>query len=799
MEFPELFRRARGAAEDPYPHQTLIAERGFPELFVSPTGTGKTEAVVLGWLYRLLFHPDEHVRRATPRWLVIALPTRGLVEQTHHRVATWIANVELGSTVATHSVMGGEGWDDRDWRLAPTGPAVFVGTVDMLLSRALNRGYADRRWNWPISFGLFNNGTQWVFDEVQLMEVATKTSRQLQSFRESFGTILPTASTWMSATIDPELLRTVDRREIASTIDAAALTPLPEPLERRIRAPKRVAEVTAPEDKLRYAAELAAAVLQRHRADGLTLVVVNTVERAIATWKALNSEMPKAAEVVLLHRRFRPPDRSAAATRALSQPTSGRIVVSTQVLEAGIDLDATVLVTEAAPWPSLVQRAGRCNRRGARSDAVLAWIEPPSAAPYHEADVEAATGVLRALEGDEVSPASMVDRGPAPRPLVLPVIRRRDLLQLFDTTPDLTGNDVDVSRYIRDGDDRDVYVLWRTSTDPGSGPGGPPHRDELCPAPLPEVRKLIERAGWGKAWRIDHLASRRRQGWVHCRRDDLRPGAIVAVDATAGGYSAATGWSLAERRPVEPVTILDVGGFDTADATLDDEPASTLSRWYGLSRHLADVHDEAGRLLDAMAPELAPDLREACVAAGALHDIGKAHPVWQDAARQVGADGPLEGKGELWAKTGGTGRLRFSQRHFRHELASLLALFGQGEAVLAGVSEPDLVRYLVVAHHGRVRLGLRRIPDERTEDGREVVLGVVEGTTLDRVETPLGVIHPATLSYAVHGSSLVSAWTDRALALRDRPDLGPFRLAFLEAVVRLADWRASHAIEGAST
>ncbi len=29
------------------------------------------------------------------------------------------------------------------------------------------------------------------------------------------------------------------------------------------------------------------------------------------------------------------------------------------------------------------------------------------------------------------------------------------------------------------------------------------------------------------------------------------------------------------------------------------------------------------------------------------------------------------------------------------------------------------------------------------------------------------------------------------LALRDGPDLGPFRLAYLEALVRIADWRAS--------
>ncbi len=37
------------------------------------------------------------------------------------------------------------------------------------------------------------------------------------------------------------------------------------------------------------------------------------------------------------------------------------------------------------------------------------------------------------------------------------------------------------------------------------------------------------------------------------------------------------------------------------------------------------------------------------------------------------------------------------------------------------------------------------------------------------------------------------SWTDHALALRDQPQLGPFRLGFLEAVLRVADWRASGA------
>jgi CRISPR-associated endonuclease/helicase Cas3 len=70
----------------------------------------------------------------------------------------------------------------------------------------------------------------------------------------------------------------------------------------------------------------------------------------------------------------------------------GPIVIGTQVVEAGLDRSATTLFTELAPWPSLVQRFGRCNRFGEATDASVFWIDGPTdrkrtlAAPYTEAE-----------------------------------------------------------------------------------------------------------------------------------------------------------------------------------------------------------------------------------------------------------------------------------------------------------------------------------------------------------------------------------------------------------------------------
>jgi CRISPR-associated endonuclease/helicase Cas3 len=126
----------------------------------------------------------------------------------------------------------------------------------------------------------------------------------------------------------------------------------------------------------------------------------------------------------------------------------------------------------------------------------------------------------------------------------------------------------------------------------------------------------------------------------------------------------------------------------------------------------------------------------------------------------------------------------------------------EGSAALAGISEADLVVYLVASHHGRVRLGFRSLPGERLPEdfapGTPIALGVVHGEKLDRVVVPGGEVPASTMNLSVMSLGATEqgrSWSERALGLRDRPDLGPFRLGFLEALVRISDWRASIAAD----
>ena len=107
----------------------------------------------------------------------------------------------------------------------------------------------------------------------------------------------------------------------------------------------------------------------------------------------------------------------------------------------------------------------------------------------------------------------------------------------------------------------------------------------------------------------------------------------------------------------------------------------------------------------------------------------------------------------------------------------------------------DLVAYLVAAHHGKVRLGIRSFPDEQvTSPGLRVALGIVDGDQLPFTDLGDGQMAPAlavTLDVMELGRhrGTDGSWVERMTAWRDR--LGPFRLAYLEALVVSADVQAS--------
>lgn len=774
MTFEEFVAAATHGLARPYPYQTELAQSGLPDVLRAPTGSGKTLAALLPWLYRRIAHPDPAVRAGTPHWLVVVLPQRTLVEQTVDAARRWVG--ALGAAVGVHVLMGGEDRRDREWKTHPDTERIFIGTQDMALSRLLMRGFAETRAAWPMSFGLLHAGTQFVFDEVQLMGPGLPTSLQLQGLREVFGTALPCRSMWMSATIDVAELSTADLRRPLSVVD---VTDESGELARRMAATRTIRQLHLDADSKKYSAALAASVVALHRPGTRTLVVLNTVERAMSVQAELE-RLKQRVDVVLLHSRFRPTDRASQTAAALAEPgPQGTIVVATQVLEAGVDVTSETLITEVAPWPSIVQRAGRCNRDGRAADARLVWTVPVGAKahlPYAAEDLESAATALAALEDRAMTGRELAEQQVSTTRPIHPVLRRRDLLDLFDTAPDLAGNDIDVSPFIRDAADRTVSVAWRDLKTPDMPTV---HRSELCQAPIADVRDMLKsQPQCARIWdQVDGT-------WRLARRDDVRPGAVIVLDALHGGYLPERGFDPGSRQAVEPVTVPST----TPDA-FDRDPLSVgFANWIALDEHLVETEAVARELLPRFGPgvDLTDRQRDAIVRAALLHDLGKAHPTFAASLAKANPEAPPPASLALWAKSPGHRPLRHDPPHFRHELASALWLLDASTGLLDDHQERDLIVYLVAAHHGKVRVTIRGKPDERPG----VTLGVKEGSSTIGFTLSGHQILAVNLSLqpTTHGSGSL---TSRALALRDRADLGPFRLAFCEAVVRAADWQAS--------
>jgi CRISPR-associated endonuclease/helicase Cas3 len=762
-----------------------------------PTGLGKTAAVVLAWLWNRVAHPDSGHRETWPRRLIYCLPMRTLVEQTRDEVSRWVNNLlasaDLGLDAAAreqlewltkHSpiiLMGGEENDPvrRDWDLHPERPAILIGTQDMLLSRALNRGYGMARARWPMHFGLLNNDALWVLDETQLMGVGLATSAQLQAFRNPET---KTHTWWMSATLQSSWLETPDTRELVTGFPPPVTTALP-PEIAEIQKP--LALSPAVDDKS------VAAFVESLPLIGVMLVILNTVRRARAVYDALIKKKSFGdADIHLVHSRFRPHERAAWLTQFLSRDAKTekpRVIIATQVVEAGVDISADTLVTELAPWTSLVQRFGRAARYGGTARiTVLDIADEKTAAPYEFAELEAARAELKQLA--DVSIKSLVAHEksltPERRAALYPyspdfLLLRHEVDELFDTTPDLSGSDLDISRYIRSGADTDCQIAW-VAEKPASNYA--PSASELCSAPIGETRKFAETRK-GFVWRWDYLDGE----WKSVGKNDIYPGVTLVALASKGGYSEKTGFDPASKKPV-PLLPSKPPLFESPDSLQNSDALSVGDTFQTIREHTEKVCGE----LKKIGLELSPILEHAAL----WHDLGKAHPAFQSLIKEnPGADTAKAPDGR-WLKEAKVSETD-SRPGFRHELASALALLALREQLPVQFSDEDfdLLLYLVAAHHGKVRARLAASPSDQKHPVAETgagmpVRGVMDGDVVPGAALGLPAatlsLDPAAIGFSPKTGA---SWTERVLGLLEK--FGPFRLAFLETLLRAADCRAS--------
>ena len=812
------------------------------KLIAIPTGLGKTASVVLAWLWNRALQG----RSDWPRRLVYCLPMRTLVEQTDGCIREWIKNLkETGLCPAdqlpeVHILMGGE--DAAQWDLQPEKNAILIGTQDMLLSRALNRGYGMSRYRWPMHFGLLNTDCLWVMDETQLMGVGLTTTVQLDGFRqELWQPVRPCLSWWMSATSAKEVFNTTDRRELGITSpecfpkDSDALTDL----GNRLNAEKQI-ECIPIRPK-------AATILKSHQAGRITLLIANTVASALGLHQEIGAELDKRQavgnkktksteseaipELYLLHSRFRARDRDGILKHIQSfqkqQPKDGSpvpdhpgiIIVSTQVIEAGYDLSSSALWSEIAPWASVIQRLGRLNRDGLCKDAkAFFWMPKPETksensadspnaqrlGPYDKKAVETAKALLselterlsretsysKALDEIQSSPAAI-------NALETPIthaIRPDDLHGLFSTEPDLAGGFTNIASYVRDGDrNSDVTVYWREFKGTPPEDIDEPDRNEIVSVPFFDFQKFLT-AQKCQAFLWDEDG----EHWNRISFFEIIPGMTLLLPRSIGGYSAKTGWT--GRREDQP--MIWPPEKQRKPRRLFGEGESETG-WESLPQHTDAVCRAVEYLFGVVG--ISDDLVASAILAARWHDVGKAHIRWQTPLICSAPSGVPAPWGKFTDITG-------FRPGFRHEALSLLCAWSFWPHGPKGLTA--LALYLIASHHGKVRTTLRSIGDGGDLFG---LLESDEPLLLPGfADTPFA-IDTSRKSFAGDGrfdwegmayipekpswASIIDellgpAWRDDSTTTNSVPvneprKLGPFCLAYIETLFRAADARAS--------
>lgn len=800
MQYEDFFKQAfsgNAGAFPPFAYQARLAEGGWPDLLDVPTGMGKTAAVTLAWSWKRGWRGERRVEKPnddTPRRLVWCLPMRVLVEQTADNIGRWLENLGVrgkagDAKVSVHVLKGGEA-DLKSWAEHPEEDMILIGTQDMLLSRALMRGYGMSRYQWPIQFSLLHNDCLWVLDEVQLMGAGLATSAQLEAFRRDFPLAATSRTLWVSATLNRNWLGTVDMQPYLCSVTTFGIDDEDrKQAGDRLQAAKSLAKASTSLTREAgnkagrevYLQALSEEVLSQHDKTAQTLVIVNQVERAQQLFRLIQTNRLEQDDL-LIHGRFRAAERSAQ-TESLKEKGTDRIVVATQAIEAGVDMSAKTLVTELAPWSSMVQRFGRCNRYGEYNEdgAVIHWVDieqDADASPYDATHLSGARDNLIAL--DSASSQSLPSTEAA-RPLTA-VLRRKDLLDLFNTDPDLSGFDVDVSDFIRDSDTPGAQLFWREfkedpNTSASSEAEGKPHRDELCPVSMSQIRAFHKRKDV-QLWHWDTLDNR----WA-ALGNAPRPGMVVLARASDSGYDPAIGFDATLKKG----EVATISKARVAEDAFGEDWQSRQDRPVDLPDHLSHVAEQVGNLCQSVSEQAN---RESVVRAGRWHDLGKLHWVFQGSMYRCNGEPNAE---KPLAKSDCPGPMRHARPYFRHELASMLAWLEQHD----GEPDADLIAYLILAHHGKVRMSLRAMPDEADHlegNPKRFARGVYEGDDLpaldfddehsDAVKLKLALME---IGEGEQGPS----WTERSLALLDQ--YGPFRLAWLETLVRLADWRASTA------
>ncbi|MDN3360102.1 type I-U CRISPR-associated helicase/endonuclease Cas3 [Actinomadura sp. DC4] len=611
----------------PFPWQralveSVLTEGRWPDVLDVPTGLGKTSVIDVA-VFVAAARPDLARRR-----LFFVVDRRLIVDEAYEhastladglrfpfgpvsaRVAEALTQPGDDTPLQVNRMRGGVTWSWR-WLDRPDRFAVVVGTVDQVGSRLLFRGYGVGEYLRPIDAALVGTDSLIVIDEAHLAQPFHATVRAIRDLEPTGrGPTLMTMSA--TSSVDPNAV--IHRIGRADEDDDVA--------GQRLRAQRRMhllcppatgkkALTVVPETMAAWAKALTGSADSGH----VIGVICNTVARARAVFDQITFD---GVDRMLLTGRVRLIDRDHLLQTWYERIRAGRrrepgrplIVVATQTIEVGANIDFDALVTESAALSALIQRLGRLNRFGelAISHALIvhdpscgdddpvygparlatwSWLSGMAEPIDHEANpgtealgsgLPASPLALRHLQEGLSSQQEQAMRPPRP---YIPVLAA-DVLDAWTRTSPPPCPDPPVAPYLHGlGHGRpDVAIVWRAGLpeNPDEWTDAlqavPPDREEVLEVPLTAVRRWL--AGHEET-AVSDLEGQPDQ------EDRLDAGGRIAA-RYAGGGRPVVPLSPAEIEPGDTIVVRsEVGGCDEYGWN----PASVKA--------VLDVADLAGR------------------------------------------------------------------------------------------------------------------------------------------------------------------------------------------------------------
>lgn len=327
-----------------------VRPRGIFTLTV-PTGGGKTLASLRFALHHASIQSSVKERKPIER-IIYVIPYTSIIDQNARVVREMLGN-EVVLEHHSNLVPDKDTWRNRVLSENWDAPIVFTTSVQ-LLNALFDAPTGTTRRMHQLANAVI------IFDEVQTLPIKT-----IHMFNNAINFLVNTCgASVVFCTATQPLIGEVDRR-----LGAVTITPESEIVSnvgKLFNDLKRtqIFDVRRP-GGWNYAdtSELANEQLEAH---GSVLIVVNTKDAAFKLFSQL--QRTAGAKVFHLSTHLCPAHRKAKldAIGACLHPDTSRplICVSTQLIEAGVDLDFGSVIRSLAGLDSIAQAGGRCNRNG---------------------------------------------------------------------------------------------------------------------------------------------------------------------------------------------------------------------------------------------------------------------------------------------------------------------------------------------------------------------------------------------------------------------------------------------------